>query len=270
MLPSESPNARRRLAALTRLYELADARLSAMVSQALLHGTTAKLRYRRRVLAQVSELLTDLHKEGAQAAEQVVVSAYDDGLRIAHPDQGRRAIKGALGGGPHRQAIEVLVDSLENGLTDAENTVGRRIDDIFRREQLRTVAEQLAVGNVRTDAARALETALRRQGTTAFVDRAGRSWSLDTYTAMAAHTVQREAMSTATKNRMLERDIDLIEIDRHPHVPDVCSPYDGKTFSLTGATPGYPVIDKLPPFHPWCKHTAFPSPENFRRGQRAA
>jgi hypothetical protein len=268
MRPSESSNTKRRVATLIKLYELADARLSNLVNESLISGTMAKLRYRRRVLGQVRELLGDLRAEGNKGAQEVVLSAYDDGLIVAHPNEGRRAIKGALGGGPHRQAVEVLVDSLDHNLQDAEATVGRRINDIFRREQLRIISEQLATGQVRVEAAKALETALRRQGTTAFVDRRGRQWSLSTYTAMAARTVQREAMSTATKNRMLERGLDLVTIDKHPHETDACSPYDGKTFSLTGATPDYPVIDKLPPFHP--KHTVFPARANFDAALRAA
>lgn len=259
----QSSSTTKRIAALVRLYELADARLQSLVNQALISGTTAKLRYRRRVMAQVRDLLTEVRAERDPQARAVVLGAYDDGLRIAHPDESRRSIKGALGGGPHKQALEILIDALNTDLDTAEATVGRRVNDLFRREQLKTIAEQLAVGDTRRDAARALQTALQRQGTTAFVDRAGRQWSLATYTAMVSRTLPREAMSTATKNRMLERGLDLIAIDRHPHQADACSPYDGKTFSLTGDTPGYPVINKLPPFHPQCKHTAFPARENF-------
>jgi Phage minor capsid protein 2 len=253
----------RRVIALIKLYEIADARLSSLIDQALRSGTAAQARYRRRVKAQIGEILRQLREEADPATKAAVRSAYDDGLILAHPNDGRRrALKGTFGG-VHQQSVDVLVRSLQDSLRAAELTVGRRVDDVFRRETLRAVAEQLASGGARPEAARALETALRRQGNTAFVDKAGRAWNLSSYSGMAVRTTTREAMSTATKNRMLENGHDLVQIDKHPHVNDACSPYDGKVFSLTGQTPGYPVINQLPPFHPNCKHTAWAAKENF-------
>lgn len=253
----------RKVIALIKLYEIADARLSSLIDQALRSGTSAQLRYRRRVKSQVGEILRALRKEAEPLTVEAMRAAYDDGLVLAHPNDGRRAALKGTFGGVHKQSVNVLVDSLSHSLANAELVVGRRVDDIFRRETLRAIAEQLAVGDARKDAARALETALRRQGTTAFVDQRGHQWTLQNYAAMAVRTTTRESMSIATRNRMLENGDDLIEIDKHPHKADVCSPYDGNIFSLTGRTKGYPVIKKLPPFHPNCQHTAFAAAANY-------
>jgi hypothetical protein len=34
----------------------------------------------------------------------------------------------------------------------------------------------------------------------------------------------------------------------------ICLQYEGKVFSLTGQTPGLPVLKIRPPFHPNCRH----------------
>jgi hypothetical protein len=79
----------------------------------------------------------------------------------------------------------------------------------------------------------------------AFVDRAGRKWSLKSYTQMVARTTTREAVSMGTANRLLENGHDLVTISEHGNVEDECSDYEGKTFSMTGATEGYDVLDHV-------------------------
>jgi hypothetical protein len=80
---------------------------------------------------------------------------------------------------------------------------------------------------------------------------------------MVVRTTTREAATHGTINRLLERGDDLITISEHPDPAEVCVPYAGQTFSLSGQTDGYDVIDQLPPFHPNCRHVATPASENL-------
>jgi len=88
-------------------------------------------------------------------------------------------------------------------------------------------------------------------------------FDLDYYAGMVGHNMRREATTVATKIRAGQNNHDLIVISPNPSmVGDFCDAYRGKVFSLTGATPGFPLVERLPnggpPFHPWCKHTASP------------
>jgi len=47
---------------------------------------------------------------------------------------------------------------------------------------------------------------------------------------------------------------DLVIIGGPLETDEICGKFAGKTFSLTGKTPGYPTLTQTPPYHPNCKH----------------
>lgn len=261
-------------AALVELYVRAELELRLLVQEALAEGRMGGLAFRRRQLERVREVLRRLDVEGAAKSPALVRGAYAFGIQLSADPKGRTSAD--FGGALHQQALEVLGDNLRRRLQDTTILIGRRVEDVFRREGLRHTALHQIQATTRKEASKALEEALIKRGLSAFTDKAGREWSLGTYTKMAIRTTTREAASEGTRHGMIDRGYDLIAITSHKHKHDVCSPYDGKTFSLTGQTPGYPVIDRLPPFHPNCAHVATVSPAQFQlelkalRGQAAA
>lgn len=167
----------------------------------------------------------------------------------------------------NREAVNMLADNVVHRLGDASQTIGRRTDDLFRRHGLRTAAARVLDNEARPLAAdaSALKRTLQEKGIKAFEDKAGRQWDLGVYAKMVIKTTTSEAQQRAVINSMLSRDLDLIDVkhtEKH-HPADECTPYEGKTMSLTGKTPGYPVLDKIPPFHPNCDHWIVPSPKAF-------
>jgi hypothetical protein len=251
-----------RAAAIARLYAEAEARLQALVLEALASGSLGTARYRSQRLAVVQQVLAAVQGEAVPQAAQAVTDAYVLGSRIA-------GVTGSFGSGVHGEAVNALADALTTRLNDAAETVGRRVDDVFRREGLRHAALSLITGGTRRDASQALQDELVKQGVSAFTDRAGREWGLSTYTEMVIRTTTREAVSVGTKNRLLGNGQDLVEVSKHNHEPDACTPYEGKTFSLTGATDGYPVLDTLPPFHPMCRHVLTPAHASLEQLERS-
>lgn len=228
---------------LARLYQAAEAQLQALIEQAIVSGALGTARYRQTRLAEVQTILAELNGEAVPEATQLIVDAYQLGGQIA-------GLRGEFGTAIHQEAVELLADALTSSLNDATERVGRQVDDVFRREGLRHAALDLIEGGTQREAAKRLRDTLVRQGVSGFQDRAGRQWGLANYAEMVVRTTTREAVSVATKNAMLERGDDLVTISSHHHESDVCDRYDGKTFSLTGATEGHPVLDQLPPFHP--------------------
>lgn len=163
----------------------------------------------------------------------------------------------------NRETVNTLADNLKNDLHTATVVVGRRSEDTLRRHGL-AQATQHALRNLPDkQQGFALKQRLERAGITGFVDAKGRQWKLGTYTDMVIRTTTSEAQNRAVANSVLGRGLDLVRVDEHKHPNDVCSPFDGKTFSLTGRTPGYPVLKKIPPFHPNCMHNILPARENF-------
>lgn len=258
----------------------------------------ATLAYRQRQLQAARAVLGELERTGRRGAPIIARQAYASTLlsidRVIAPDSdlARLGLEGRFGG-IHQRQVSVIAGNLERsleaavarsranveavfaraaalegalppgGLPDFARFIGRRQDDPWRRLALEVAGQ----GNVSLATRRQLTAELVRRlqtegvadALTGFVDRAGRRWSLDSYSTMVMRTLTREASSRATVERLNEHGVDLVGITSHPHQHDECSEFDGNTYSRTGATPGYPILERLPPFHPRCRHVLGPA-----------
>lgn len=87
-----------------------------------------------------------------------------------------------------------------------------------------------------------------------FITINGRNYKIGKYVELVARTELRRAQSEATEATAQEYDHDLIEIPEKGGSCDECIPFEGKVYSLSGNTPGYPVLEERPPYHPRCRH----------------
>lgn len=250
---------------LVALYADGQRELDLMVREALTSGALGTAAYRQRQMLAVNALLNALQRTAIPEAGKLVIEGYASGLEIAEGD--RDELQGQFNG-IHTAALQVLLDAISNSLNDAVRTVGRQVDDVFRREGLRISALQMIEAGTRGDASNALQEALLKKGHGAFRDRAGRTWSLENYSSMVLATTPREAQTVATVNRLAIQGDDLITISKHKHPHDECSKYEGKTYSLTGRDKRYPKAERLPPFHPRCRHVVLPAAATYRRSRR--
>lgn len=252
------------------IYARAAVRIGQVAQTALGSRRLGEPRYRRDRMAEVREVLQALRGEAKPLTGEVVREAFEVG---AENVQGIVPSAELLGrdnfGAVNRNAVNTLADGLFGRLDGAAVTVGRGVEDVFRREGLRQAARQLLAELPEPSAVKALQEQLRRSGAPPFVDRSGRRWDLEVYARMVVRTTAAEAVAQGTANRMLARGFDLVEIVGDQHPGDECSEYLGKTFSLTGATDGFARLDRLPPFHPNCGHRLKPSPlaAQARRGE---
>jgi hypothetical protein len=116
---------------------------------------------------------------------------------------------------------------------------------------------------------------LQRGRLIALVDKGGNQWSYDTYNDTLANVAVRDAVTAGMYERTLEAGYDLVTISKHIGSCQYCAPWQGRTVSLTGATPGYPTLAEARNTgygHPHCKHvespTILPSPPEERIGRR--
>lgn len=183
--------------------------------------------------------------------------------------------------GEQHAIVDQLVASLMGEITDATITalatvqsalIGRVEPDIYRRIGLEQVAYQQAVGRGVNQAIPAFVDALRREGVTAFVDKAGRNWSLHTYCSMVSRTTSRQAEVLAVLTADPEHD--LYRISSHGTTCKICAPFEGRVYSRSGTDPDYPPLaaafgkqDPAGPdilantwlnIHPGCLHSILP------------
>ena len=150
-----------------------------------------------------------------------------------------------------RQIARLVAEGIVDGLGPDE--LGRRI-----RATLRDGASQRLKGFV-PDTLRAELERTARGEMISITGRDGklRHYKLKQYGDLVARTATRQAATEGAIARTVEAGQDLVQISVHSQaVGDICTPIQGKTFSLTGRTPGFPILQDWmrPPLHPNCQH----------------
>lgn len=150
-------------------------------------------------------------------------------------------------------------------------TIARLEPDAYRAAALNNVIKQEAAGRGWTTASAKMAQQLQQQGITAFVDRAGRHWSLTDYGNMAVRTTARQAEVAAA---LTSSENDLWQISSHGTTCPVCAPLEGRVYSKSGLDPRFPPLSlafgKVDPngandlsntylnIHPNCLHAIMP------------
>ena len=157
--------------------------------------------------------------------------------------------------------VQQLGNNLLGQLTEASETayksverlytIGRLEADPFREMALRQVLSQEASGRGWSLTGERLAQDMRNKGITAFVDKAGRQWSLQSYGNMAVRTTARQAEIAAI---LTADDYDLWQIVKIGTTCPVCAPLEGRVYSKSGTSPDYPPLSlafgKVDPFGP--------------------
>ena len=135
------------------------------------------------------------------------------------------------------EAAETAQKSIEEGFQ-----VGRREAGSLREAAMKSVAEEKAAGYGPGKAAKTMAGQLQQEGITAFVDKAGRKWSLQDYCNMATRTTVRQAEVAAILTA--DPDHDLYKIVKIGTTCPICAPLEGRVYSRSGTDPDYPPLTK--------------------------
>lgn len=143
-----------------------------------------------------------------------------------------------------RLAMNLMGELVEANATAystlANALIGRTEPDIFRRVGLEQTAAVQATGRGVFRAVPDFVKALRQEGVTAFVDKAGRKWSLHTYASMVLRTASRQAevLSVLTQ----DQEWDLYKISKHGTTCRLCAPFEGRVYSKSGTSHDFPPL----------------------------
>lgn len=218
-------------------------------------------RHARAALNEVQGILRELDEFSDEWIEQNIPRAYragwDDAFEnplINIPEGFADEISYSSFAKINRQAVEVVAYNLQDMLQGATQMVGRQANDVFRHVGLMATQQRLITGEAITKTTAQMKESFVSQGITAFEDKLGRTWNLDSYCEMVARTTTREATSMGTINRLTAGGYDLVQISEHEPTCGECAAIQGKVFSLSGNTEGYPRYDNYIPVHPQCLH----------------
>lgn len=149
----------------------------------------------------------------------------------------------------------------KDGLKQFEKLFRATQQTLIQDERItKQIAEGILVGNPPKTAARTIQNELEkvmiREGRTLEIN--GRTYDPGSYSELVARTRGREVQSIGAIETIKSFGVDLVRISSHNTTTELCQEYEGNTYSLTGETEGYPVLDAYPPFHPNCLHVIVP------------
>ncbi len=101
----------------------------------------------------------------------------------------------------------------------------------------------------------------------AFIDKAGAKWSAKSYFDTLARTELMNAARESYEDKCTEEGFDVMKLSTCGHSCDKCARFEGRLFSLTGATAGLPTKQDLIDagvFHPNCTHSYSLMPDYIR------
>lgn len=202
------------------------------------YAETAALTRVRRTLQEMVD------KSGKYVPLAVEKEFYRDSAKHA---AGYANARGMIQNPASTLAIEQLSDNLlgqvqEMAVTSYQSAaflLGRPEADVFRELGIRNAAQVMALGKGALTATEAFVAQIEAHGITAFVDKAGRRWSLRAYGNMAVRTTVRQAQVSAVLTR---DDHDLYKIVRHRAPCEVCAVYADRIYSKSGTNPNYPPL----------------------------
>lgn len=195
-------------------------------------------------LERVQRILTDMSNEAfdyvPQMIEDIVIKSDKDAAGYANA----RALTTT-----QTEVAQQLSNNLLGEILDASDTayetvrnlytVARLESDPYRRTGIAAVLQQEAEGTGWTKASARMAQSLKNQGITAFVDKAGRRWTLSEYCNMAVRTTAHQAEVAAV---LTADDHDLWQISRIGSTCPVCAPLEGRVYSKSGMDPNYPPL----------------------------
>jgi hypothetical protein len=237
---------------LIKLYAKAEKDILAATNKALLKGNST--RNLDAMIVRVRQIRKSLLSGAREWCDAAIPTAYEAGME----GTGLTAIAG--NGEIHQQAMKILADNVYGRFEQVDQVVGRSVADIYRSVALENLTGDVSGYETWKQTAQNIRSNLADKGITGFKDAAGRNWDMETYSEMVARTSTRETMLTGTKNRLLEYDIDLVEIvgGSSEKTCKACQRWDGRVVSLTGKTKGYPTLQEAKDdnfLHPNCTHS---------------
>jgi len=180
-----------------------------------------------------------------------------------------------------KQSLSALLEEttmhLANGFLTGEATMQRlaRLTqqvNVSERQVNKKIEEGYLEGGSPQSAAKKLREALLKKAVDGkyvqVVDKNGNTemWDAKAYAEMVTRTKLMEATTQATVNAVVEAGGDLVAISAHNTRCEICMEFEGKIYSLSGASKDFPMADELPPYHPNCMHSSLPT---FEEGLKA-
>lgn len=176
-------------------------------------------------------------------------------------------VRNAILGKPDSRRVKYFLDSaFEQVAMKTQNMSFQHIKAL--RSLTADVTRQMSVtGATRREVSKVLlERAMDIPGFE-FIDKAGTKWPLKSYFNTLARTELMTAARASYDDKVTDEGFDVMKLTTSGNCCEKCARFEGRLFSLTGATPGLPTKQNLIDagvFHPNCTHSYSLVPDFIR------
>ncbi len=217
----------------------------------------------RAMRIEAESILAALSKDTAQIYVNRIAGTYGSGAEAAYADLRKgmdvpRLIMPAA----RIQRIDAILDALQGKVRAQYGRILREVDDQYRRIIGYGVAD-LATGSItlRQSVQRSLD-AFAAAGIASFTDSKERDWGMPEYAEMATRTGMMHAALAGYTDAALANGQDLVITTDHSDECPLCTPWEDKVLTLTGAMRNHPDCQGTMAeataaglFHPGCLHS---------------
>lgn len=247
-----------------KVYEQAEMTMMRRVANRLNRGVTQpgwtekKYGEMREVKRQMTDYVAALSEKRGEMQQQYIKQAYEDArLAMISDAQTFTNMSGIQGLTPNTVKVVNIMSELNSSMDAADRYILRKVNDEYAGIVGR-VSALVATGSITCrDAVQRELNEFANRGITSFVDKAGRSWDMETYAEMATLTAIERATREGYLDAMQEFDYDLAQISDHYGACPICEAWQGVVVSISGTARGYPSLteaENAGVFHPRCMH----------------
>lgn len=228
-------------------YQDVEAWLLREVARAVARGADGTAEHYQARLGEVQLLLTNadrrlelIEKDVFEWVAETIASGFEEG--------GQQALFTIPDGVPPAvpaSAVASLAAETSAALASQRPTILRSVQDSYRRV-VQQVTTRAVVSGASIDTI--VQDALNKfaaRGITSFVDKAGKRWSLDSYTRMALRTARNNALNQGRVDSFRTNNITLIRTSWHEASSPMCAPFQNGVLSLDGQAGDRTVIDRV-------------------------
>lgn len=246
------------------IYEDAELTMMRKVARRLNRGikepgwTEGKYAEMQDVVKELRDYLAEVSAKRREVQRNGLTDAYL-GSRDAFLNDAYRFtnVTGIRGLTANTQKVVQIMAELDQSMNAADRRILRTAQDAYSTIVGRA-SSVVATGSITYREAVKRELAqFADRGISSFIDKAGRTWDMETYAEMATLTAIERATRTGYTDTMREFGYDLAIISDHYGACPLCEAWQGMVISISGNTPGYHTLadaEAAGVFHPRCLH----------------
>ena len=212
--------------------------------------------YEKIILFEINKILNNIERETFSYSKKDIPTLYEWNRATILASAGVTEITSMIG--IDKRAIIELQKVFDGQIFDGIDQVKKNIHSVVRKMALE---QKISGGKLKQKVSEAVDF-LAKQNIFTFEDKLGRVYSLDSYATMAIKTIQTAALNSSVFNASLQLKNDLVKMSSHSTSCPICAMYQGRVYSITGKTKGYPALETINNgnvvqykiIHPHCRH----------------